>query len=289
MKYKFVTDYKNNDMLRQGFNELAEKTFGFNLIEWYRNGYWGSSYLPYSIVDGNKIVANVSVNRMDFTFDGKKKHYIQLGTVMTDKDYRGQGLSRFLIEKIFSEYRDKADGIYLFGNNSVLDFYPKFGFKSSREYQCRKTVQITEKRQLLKQIDITDKKSREKFFQTVKKNVCNYRLVMDNLGITAFWMTGFMSSFIYYDEEEDAYLAAEMKDDILWLYDIFSTHKVNLEHIIQSFGSSVKQVYLGFPPFDTDGYDTVEYRADDCMMFYIGEDFEMFEKNRLMFPMLSHA
>lgn len=289
MKYDFIADYKDNDMLRNGFNKLAEKTFAFNLEDWYRNGFWGDNYIPYSIMDGNKIVANISVNIMDFMFDGKSKHYIQLGTVMTDKDYRGQGLSRFLMEKIISEYRDKVDGIYLFANDSVLDFYPKFGFKSSKEYQCRKTIHTEEKSRRLKQIDLTDQESREKFFQTVKDNICNYRLVMDNFGITAFWTTGLMSSFIYYEEEEDAYLVCEIKDDILWLYDIFSINKVNPEQIIKAFGNSVRQVNFGFSPFDTDGFEITEYRVDDCTLFYMGDDFELFEKHRLMFPMLSHA
>lgn len=72
--------------------------------EWFQNGFWGEKYIPCSLVDGEKVIANVSVNRMDFNLDGIEKHYIQLGTVMTDKAYRGQGLSRYLMEKVIEEY-----------------------------------------------------------------------------------------------------------------------------------------------------------------------------------------
>ena len=51
---------------------------------------------------------------------GKKKNYIQIGTVMTDNEYRNKGLSRYLIEKIISEYKEKSDCIYLSANDTVL-------------------------------------------------------------------------------------------------------------------------------------------------------------------------
>jgi hypothetical protein len=42
-----------------------------------------------------KVIANVFTNLIDFDIDGTKKHYAQIGTVMTGQDYRGQGLSRY--------------------------------------------------------------------------------------------------------------------------------------------------------------------------------------------------
>lgn len=289
MKYDFVTNYKNNDLLRQSFNELTEKTFSFSLEEWFTNGYWGDQYIPYSIADGEKIIANVSVNLMDFDLDGIKKHYIQIGTVMTDKEYREQGLSRFLIEKVIEEYKDKVDGIYLFGNDRVLNFYPKFGFQENRQYQYSKTIISINKERQMEHVDITDITSRQEFLNTVKKNVCNYRFFLNNYGLATFWTMGSMSNLIYHYEEEDAYIIAEKRDDTLWLYDIISSHKVNLESMINAFGNSIKKVYLGFAPYDTDGYEVAEYREEDCTLFCLGKDLENIEKERLLFPKLSHA
>jgi GNAT superfamily N-acetyltransferase len=65
---------------------------------------------------------------MNLNVFGEKKRYIQLGTVMTHPDYQGQGLSRVLLKKAIADYRDKCDLIFSFANNSVLNFYPKFGF-----------------------------------------------------------------------------------------------------------------------------------------------------------------
>jgi predicted GNAT family N-acyltransferase len=289
MKYTYVTDYKENNILRNSFNELTEKTFGFNFIQWFNSGFWGEKYIPCSLADGEKIIANVSVNKMDFNMDGTEKHYIQIGTVMTDREYRGQGLSRYLMGRVIAKYGGKVDGIYLFGNDSALNFYPKFGFTKGMEYQCSKKVNIKNDKMQIQHVNMEDEENRRRFLDTVKRSVCNDRFSMDNFGLTAFWAMGPMSDTVYYNLNEDAYIIADIKEENLWLHQIISTHKVDLEEIISSFGESLKKVYFGFTPYDTDKYDVEEYHIEDCTFFYLGKDLENTEKKKLMFSTLSHA
>ena len=112
-EYTFVKDYRDDKNLRTRLNDLTDKTYGFNFKEWYEAGYWEEGYIPYSLLDGDKLIANASVSIMKMNVLGKKKNYIQIGTVMTDNEYRNKGLSRYLIEKIISEYKEKSDCIYL--------------------------------------------------------------------------------------------------------------------------------------------------------------------------------
>ena len=125
--------YRNDKELRDSFNELAGKVFGLNFEGWYQNGFWKEAYDPYSVIEDGKVVSNISVNRCDMNYKGKTVHLIQLGTVMTDPDYRGRGYARLLMERVMEDITD-ADGIYLYGNDSVAEFYPKFGFAESKEY-----------------------------------------------------------------------------------------------------------------------------------------------------------
>lgn len=289
MKYTYVTNYKSNDNLRKSFNELTEKTFGFNFIYWYNNRLWGEQYIPYSLIDGEKVIANVSVNIMDFNMDDTEKHYIQIGTVMTDADYRGQGLSRYLVEKVIHEYKDKVDGIYLFGNDSVVNFYPKFGFVKSTEYQYSKQVcSINNKKEVLR-IDMSDKANWGDFFDTVKNSISNDRFTMDNLGLIAFWTTGYLNDKVYYLPNEYSYIIADVKKDNLFIYQIISAHKINIDKIISSFGSEIKKVTLGFTPYCSDGYIVEELHEDDCTLFILGKELENIERKKLTFPTLSHA
>lgn len=39
-KYGLVSDYRNNESLKESFNSLAMKTFELDFRGWYNKGYW---------------------------------------------------------------------------------------------------------------------------------------------------------------------------------------------------------------------------------------------------------
>lgn len=113
MPWKIEKAVRENPALRESFMDLAIKTFHLDFHNWHQNGFWGDRYIPYVMTDGKTVAANVSVNVIDMLWDGTKRRYIQLGTVMTAPEYRGQGFSRRLMETVLSDWRDCSDGIYL--------------------------------------------------------------------------------------------------------------------------------------------------------------------------------
>ncbi|WP_426350305.1 GNAT family N-acetyltransferase [Alloiococcus sp. CFN-8] len=287
MKYTFAKNYKDDDTLRTSFNHLAGETFGLNFTDWYNNGFWGDGYIPYSLVDKGEVISNVSVNIMDFSLDGDDKHFIQLGTVMTHKDYRGQGLSRYLMEKVIEEYESKVDGFYLFANDTVLDFYPKFGFVKSKEYQYSKDVVPLGALKTIEDFDMKTKENWTMFLEAVKNSVCNDRFNVKNLGLIAFYTMN--SNLVYYLEKESCYAMAEVSKDTLFLQQIIADHKVDLDKVIDAFGPEVKKVLLGFTPINGEGYHLEEVQEENSTLFIRGKGLEVIEKKRLMFPVLSHA
>lgn len=284
-----VKNYHNNDALRLSFNELGRKTFGLDFEDWYQNGYWGDNYNPYSIVDDGKIVANVSVNLIDILWDGCKKHFIQLGTVMTEKNYRNRGLIRQIMEEVEKDYGYSVDGMYLFANDSVIDFYPKFGYRKAAEYQCSKYVSFTNDRSII-QIPMNNKKEWILLEERIRNSAPfgNFDMT-DNSDLIMFYVTKFMQENVYYDKQQDAYVIAEVEDGELLIHNIFSMHKVNLDKVIESFGKEIKHVALGFTPDNKSGYTVSEVREEDTTLFIKGDGFADFESSELMFPTLSHA
>lgn len=144
MNYRLEKNVMENDALRKAYNELAEQTFGLNFESWYQSGYCGNSHIPYTLFDGTKAVSNISVNRMEIQYQGKVRNYIQLGTVMTDPAYRNQGLSRFLMGEVLKDWKENCDAVFLFADQSVLDFYPRFGFERQMQYQYETKIKIPE-------------------------------------------------------------------------------------------------------------------------------------------------
>jgi len=288
MKYKLVSNYKENDNYRYSFHLLTERIFGFQLEDWYQKGFWQEKYIPYSLFDDDRIISNVSVNLMDFVVDGLKKRYIQLGTVMTEESYRNQGLGRYLMEQVLKKYEETADGIYLFANDSAVDFYPKFGFTKCREYQYSKKIKNVDDCVNIRRIDRKDNDTRAKILNVIPNMAENSHLQMDNDGLYLFYIDGIMADQMYYCEQEDAYLAAEVNRDILYLHQIISKRRVNLDHIIASFGNTIKEVVLGFVPLDTTGYDVQELNEDNTL-FILGDDLRRIKEQKLRFPEMSHA
>ncbi|WMJ90322.1 GNAT family N-acetyltransferase [Anaerocolumna sp. MB42-C2] len=280
-------DYQEDDVLRKSFNELAEKTFGLNFENWYRDGYWTSRYVPYSVISDNKVISNISVNRMDFEYNNEIRHYIQLGTVMTEKEYRKQGYSRRIMEVILKEYA-QYDGIYLYANDNVLEFYPRFGFIAAKEYQYYTTVKLTGERKV-EQVPMKTKKDWEYFLEEKRKRNSLGLAAMKNDGLLMFYLTQFMQDNVFYIAKLDAYVIAEVKEDTLGLFDIFAKGQISVRDVWEEFGKEIKKVIFSFTPQDTTGLIRFEVPVENNTFFILGNKLKTDMREINSFPELSHA
>lgn len=287
--YKILKNYRDDKKLRDSFNALAEKTFdGLNFEDWYQNGFWGDNYNPYSVVLDGKVVANVSVNRTDLMIGGERKRIYQLGTVMTDENYRNRGLIRAIMAEVDRDTAD-GDGVYLFGNDNVVEFYPKFGFRKGKEYLYTKAVdQIGPCR--MGNIPMTQPAEWEVLSSAMASSTfeTGCRMV-DNPELIFFYVSQFMQENVFYCAELDAWAIAEIEDGNLLLHNVFSSKSVTLDAVIGAFGSGISTVTLGFAPKDATGWQVEPYRQEDCNFFVRGSCFEEFEARKLRIPSLSHA
>lgn len=288
-EHMIVKNYKGDDALRRSFNELAGRTFSLNFESWYQNGYWRENYIPYSIVVEGKVVSNISVNKIQMNEKGIVRNYIQLGTVMTDEAYRNQGLSRMLYELIYEEYKDGVDGIYLYANPSVVNFYPKFGFLQSKEFEYVKQVCYTHEPEA-RRIPMTSKEDWDRFEGIMTNSTCNSAFEMvGNPGLILFYLTQFMQDAIYFIPSLKTHVIAEIDEGVLLLHNVFSKDKVELSEVISAFGKGIHTVVLGFAPDIAEGFSCRELKEEDSTFFVLGKDLEGFEEKKLRFPTLSRA
>lgn len=234
-KLIFVKDYKNNETLRKSFFELAHNTFGLNFENWYQKGFWSERYIPFSLVEGERVIANVSVNIVELIISGEKKTAIQIGTVMTHPDYRGRGLSTSLMNKVLEEYKDKYDFMYLFANDTVLNFYPRFGFKAVEEH--------------LFSMDFTPIPSNQKGIRKLNVSLNDDFLLIEKLassrlpvsqrlgtnytqGIFMYYCLNVFSDDIYYLEDENAIVIYNKENNHIKIFDIISITEVNIQNIL---------------------------------------------------------
>lgn len=286
---ELVSDYKENEELRNSLFELAQKTFCIDFNPWWRNGFWGGNCIPYSIVHEKRVVANVFVNHMHFRTDEIETYFIQLGTVMTEEAYRGRGLIGMLVERIFEEYEAGADGIYLFANDSVLNFYPKFGFKRAQEYQYSKAVCEAGKRSVAK-VSMETSGDYGDFVKKLAVYKANGSFCMEkNSELILFYLISPMKDCVYYIEQADAYVVAEIKGDTLLLHEIFSKQEADIDEVVRAFGGGVSRAVLGFSPKRMDGFEISVSEEEDTTLFIRGDGFSNFSAGKKRFPILSHA
>ncbi len=286
MDYKVISNYRKDDELRRSFNALAERTFGLSFENWYQNGFWNDKYIPYSILLDGNIIANVSVNIINCEVKGKKRRYIQLGTVMTDEKYRNQGYSRILMEKVISDYAD-YDGIFLFANDEVLDFYPKFGFIKADEYRYRTTL-TTDKPASVTQIAMSNSDDFSSFLRIKHSLVSRSPIKPDTDDLLMFYLTQFMQECVY-KAGDDCYVIAEADEDTLTVFDILSKEPVDPMMVCSCFGSAVKNVSFAFIPENTTALEKYLFKEEDTTFFVLGDTLISDLPDILSFPALIHA
>lgn len=292
-QFRFVSDYKDQDDLRHSFNCLAEQTFGLNLEDWYQSGWWQEGYIPYSYVCDGKVVANISVNRSNFWYEGRERHYIQLGTVMTDPEYRHLGLSRRLMERVLEIYRDACDCLYLFANDSVLEFYPKFGFERENEYQYSGVVSGKQTGAVIRKLNVDQPGDRELLLSRYScMNPFSAFCGKDGVTLLMFYcMTAFREN-IYYLEDYDVVVMGEYVKGGFHCMDIYGEPEKagSLTEILAAMvRSDGDRVVLGFTPKQTEGWTVEPLQEEDTTLFLLQGKENVLRGKHMMFPILSHA
>lgn len=289
--FGFVADYSKIDNIRKSFNNLTSNIYGFDFEKWYRNGYWKDRYIPYSIVDEGKVISNVSVNPIDFIVSGERKRFVQIGTVMTDDNYRGMGLNKYLLERVINDYGPICSMIYLYANDSVLDYYTKFGFKRTTEYECvleaDGLVGINNRTSYSK-LDVTVFKDRLLMEKVLAKRKSFSKLAMlNNDSLIMFYSTYFMSDKLYYIEDIDTVVVMDKVDGILNLYEVIGSEG-DLDRVLREIvDDSVREVRFGFTPLDCENM-IIRERTDDVLFVYEGKG-DFLTEDKLMFPVLSQT
>ena len=290
---ELIHDYMKNDKLRHELNALAGKTFGLDFESWVTEGYFEGDYIPYSFEEGGKIISNVSANRMCFVQNGVRKNYIQIGTVMTDEVYRKRGLAKKLMEHVIERYKNQCDGIYLFANLDALDFYRKLGFAEGREYSYTLKPEFCQP-QLSGNVFLPvgqDEGMKRRYMEAVRHSAVNSSMEQVNkFGLQMFYTAGMND--VYYVEDLDCFLVARMEEETLLLQSIVCKETVSLKDILTRIEWEYRNCRLGFSPCKEDAalcraelYDG----GEDYRFFYLGNELENIEKQKLFFPEFSHA
>lgn len=285
---QIISNYKHDDRLRAQLNLLARNTFSLDFEPWYQAGFWDERYVPYSVIEDEHIVANVSTYRVSVVREDKTYSAAMIGTVMTETAYRGRGYARTLMQTVLDDCKQDTDFVYLFANNTVLDFYPKFGFTRVDENQC--VVKIKDAAYLQntagdqpRRLNIAKPEDYAVLDRLLDTGIpAPKRLLVPTIrALVLFYCQSYYKNSVLYYPKHD--LVVFYHDGVL--LDYYSGEPVALSEVITLLAPDAEELPLGFTPENTEGL-AVYYQKDGDNLFITNP---AIVADNIMFPTLSRA
>lgn len=295
--YQLIKNYRGDSNYRSSFFDLAKKIFGLDFDIWYQKGCWNDQYICYSFVDEGQVIANASANFLTVIKEGKPYKLIQLGTVMTAENYRRQGLAKQLIKTIIADYQDEVDGIYLFANETVLDFYPKIGFE--RQIESNFTINHATNRlegqrgtgKQWRQLNPDNQDDWALLTDYSQRRLLNSTQldVIENEALLGFYFMLAFKDKMYYSDTFKTIVLCEEIEKTLYLYDVLSLEKVKLKTLITSLASKLSETTeLGFMSQDDSVVINAEEALDTDDYLFVLPGFVL-PTVSFLFPLTSHG
>lgn len=287
MQYKGYTlyiGYQQNDRLRLSMDALAQATFGgLSFESWYQAGHWRGNVVPYSLFDCGQCMANVFVNPFTLRFDGCTLKAAQLGTVMTANSARGKGLSRFLIDRVIKDWLPKVDTIYLYANDSVVEFYPRFGFTKWIESDVTMTLPKGEGK--LQKLDL--KADRAWIDAKIAQGNPYARITVDErTDVSWFHLINWYRDCLYRLPERDALLVVTNGGGVTTVLDVFCSYEAPLAMLLDEALPAAGRVQLGFLPKNEISCEAMPSQEEDNHCFVLGDPYGLFSKQPVRLPVL---
>lgn len=273
----FAKDFFNQAEKRQQFFEFTPVAlYGASFKEWYERGFYEPHYIPYAFFSEDQLVANVSITKLDVWLQGQLIPAIQFATVGTRPEYRKQGLSRILMHKVFEDFAEENPLYFLFANDSVLDFYPKFGFRLVEEKIFEAPMPSVDSDFSARQLNLQEPEdvliikrllqSRSPLSQLFGAN--NYELIF-------WWHALYMlPNCIWYLEALDTLVICQLEGEILEIYDLVFEQKPPFAKVLAQLlhqQTQASKIHFYFTPERLDiDYQVIAY-ASDSPLFVKGD------------------
>lgn len=223
-------------------NPLVRELFDFDFDFWFRRGFWTEKYESYSLCDGGRMIAHVGVARQKVRVAGKEFLAIQFSAVGCIPEERGRGHVRRLIDNILRRY--SGTPVFLYANDSVTGFYPKFGFRPAEEkIPVAETVIDND----IAPVRCAPEELRELAMKR-RRPASDLFDALDSGEIRSFHLFGEYADKLY-RLGPDLAVAAEQEEETLKLYELFSEHQIHWTKVRKLLPfCGIKRVEFGFSP-----------------------------------------
>jgi GNAT superfamily N-acetyltransferase len=268
-------NYRNDpNLINKYFDFIGQVFQGISFNQWYKKGFWTEQYIPFSIMESDKIISNVSAAFLNIIIQDKLYKAVQLGAVGTLPEYRNRGLSAYLMNYVIDKYKESVDFFFLYANETVLKFYPQFGFRELKEKIFIQESEIPRSDYCAVKLNITKDKDYQLIFNLIKerKNLTRISGAEDYSYITMWHIFNTYPENLYYIGEEDVLIIKDEKNNILNIREIIFREAFNLKKTLSGIMESpeIEYIHYHFPP-DQIGYHYDKIINETSHLFILGK------------------
>jgi ribosomal protein S18 acetylase RimI-like enzyme len=277
--------YDSPRAYQDSLNDLMELTFGFRFDQWTALKQWTADYTCYSILENGKMLSNVSTYLMRMRINGVEQVTLQLCSVATREDQRGRGLCRKIMETMLEEHPHTP--MFLYANDSVVDFYPRFGFQAVQDRQPWVKAKLHSRPGAMRNLDPAS----PVVGAYLSQRTC-YSNVLDCTNAAPLnWFNLLMGSptAVYEIPALEVMIAAEQEGDCLTIYDVWAKQPLTFAALTEYLDfPAVERVEFGFNPDWLDvRYQTIPRQDLEDTTIFVRGRFDV--EAEYIIPMMSRA
>ncbi len=200
---------------------------------WRDRGGWTDDYEVFAIVDDGRIISTIGRSRMRMVIEGQDRAGYQLGAVATLEPYRRQGLARQLMNWVIGELDEPDQPIILFANDSVLDFYPRFGFKRIPQRRSFARMALQPFGAQAPRCDLSNASDRSRLATLcAATQPTRGHLTARDYYWLALWNLGCGSATVSWRPEFEAAIATTIENERLVIHDVFAAQPFDLGLVV---------------------------------------------------------
>jgi len=187
-----------------------------------------------------------------------------MGFYIVKPEYRGRGLLRQLMEQIDRKYAGVP--MYLSANDTVLDFYPRFGFRRFTEHLpiCRQDIDhpVVPRR-------LSRDNPRVRHYIRSRVNFSPSFDCLNTEPVNLFHLySGYLNDCLYELQDINTLVVAQQNAATLKLFGVFSLQAITWQDLADRLPfSGIKRLEFGFMPYWPDLH--YDLQADDSALWFI--------------------
>jgi predicted N-acetyltransferase YhbS len=257
---------------------------------WRDRGGWTQHYEVFALIDDGKIVSTIGRSRMQLVIHGETQTGYQLGAVATHAEHRGRGHARQLMGWVIDELDTPDQPMILFANNSVLNFYPRFGFRHVPRRRSTAQIVIEPSGIPAVRCDLSSAAERARLAKLcARAQPIRGPLAAHNYYWILLWNLTCGPAIAFWLSEFDAVIAASIVQDRLIVHDVIAPQPIDLKVVIPTLiAQPIRELEFMFDP--DDWWPTANHAAlddTDARLFVRGGTTAL--AGPVQFPDLAHT